>query len=171
MLGFAEQMSCRFFATVLLLALPDVAQARDALGVFEGWGAFRDPAIARCYAISEPVSSKRKRGNGWRAFASVGSWTRKGVRGQFHARLTRARAEGTKVMLTIGDRRFLLVAGSADAWASDRQSDAAIIAAMRSATTMTIEATASNGAQFADRYDLRGAATAMDAAALGCGRN
>lgn len=164
-------MICRFFATVLVLALPGTAQARDALGVFDGWGAFRDPAVPRCYAISEPVVRTQPGAGGWRAFASVGTWPRKGVRGQFHARLSRARAEGTEVVLTIGDSRFLLVAGNADIWASDRQTDAAIIAAMRSATSMTIRAIAGNGLRFTDRYTLRGAATAMDAAALGCGNN
>ena len=46
--------------------------------------------------------------------------------------------------------------------------DAAIIAAMRSATRMTIRATDTRGRRFANTYSLAGAATAMDAATLAC---
>ena len=46
--------------------------------------------------------------------------------------------------------------------------DAAIVAAMRSASRMTVASRGSNGARFSDRYSLSGAATAMDAAVVGC---
>lgn len=150
------------FPPLLLIAAP--AGARDSLGVFEGWGAFRDAATPRCYAISTPVG---RRGNG---FAAVGSWPRQKVRGQVHFRLSRNRADDAPVILNVGDRRFPLVAGQADAWAPDPRGDAAIIAAMRSASSMSVQTAGANGRAFADTYTLRGAATAIDAAALGCAR-
>jgi hypothetical protein len=85
-----------------------------------------------------------------------------------HIRLSRQRAQGSIVMLSVDDRRFRLIGGNADAWSPDRQGDAAIISALRSAKSMSIEATSREGRGFADTYDLRGVATAMDAAALGC---
>lgn len=155
-----------FAVLSLVLAVP--AKARDSLGVFESWGAFRDPAAPRCYAIAEPAG---RSGNGrWRPFASVGYWPKKGVRGQMHFRLSRERAPKTVVSLSIGERRFTLIAGGADAWAPDKRMDAAIIAAIRSGTSMSVQTTGKNGAAFADVYALRGAATAIDAAALGCAR-
>jgi hypothetical protein len=48
--------------------------------------------------------------------------------------------------------------------------DAAIVAAMRSADSMSVTATDRSGHRFTDRYSLRGAATAMDAATVGCAR-
>ena len=48
--------------------------------------------------------------------------------------------------------------------------DAAIIAAMRSAPSMRITAIGTNGRRFTDTYELAGAATAIDAATLGCRR-
>ena len=72
--------------------------------------------------------------------------------------------------LSVGDRRFALVAGQGDAWAQDPRADAAIIAAMRSASSMSVQTRGANGRGFADTYRLRGAATAIDAAALGCAR-
>ncbi|KKW94098.1 hypothetical protein CAF53_10800 [Sphingobium sp. LB126] len=140
------------------------AQARDSLGVFEAWGAFRDPATPRCYAIAKPVSAKSE------GFAAVGSWPRQKIRGQVHFRLSRMRAGDAAVILNVGDRRFTLVAGQVDAWAPDARADAAIIAAMRSAGSMSVQTRDARGRGFADTYALRGAATAIDAAALGCAR-
>lgn len=155
-----------FFILAMALAAP--AQARDSLGVFERWGAFRDPAASRCYAIAEPAA--RTANGRWRAFAAVGYWPKKGVRGQVHFRLSREKAPGAPVSLSIGVRRFTLAAGGADAWAPDKRADAAIIAAIRSGTSMSVQTVGKSGAAFADVYALRGAATAIDAAALGCAR-
>lgn len=154
----------RAFVLIALLLLPAVAQARDSLGMFEGWGAFRDPATPRCYAIALPE------GRGSRAYVTIGNWPRQRVRAQIHFRLSRARAASAAVILNVGDRRFSLVAGRRDAWAADARGDAAIVAAMRSGTAMSVQTMAATGAPFADTYALRGAATAIDAAALGCAR-
>jgi hypothetical protein len=167
-LRFAHDMWRLRILMLAALAWTVPAYARDSLGVFERWGAFRDAAVPRCYAIAEPVIANTRTGVSWRPFASVGHWPRKGVRGQIHLRLSRQRAGGSGVTLVIADQRFPLVAGSADAWAPDRQRDAAIIAAMRSASSMSVQAIDRAGHGFADTYALRGAATAMDAAALGC---
>ena len=156
--------------TILLAALlipVSGAQARDSLGIFESWGAFRDSGTeARCYAIAEPVRGGRARG--WKPFAAVGTWPRRNVRGQVHFRLSQEVRKDAAVTLGIGDRRFALIAGKADAWAADKRGDATIIAAIRSGTSMSVNAVAASGRPFTDVYALRGAATAIDAAALGC---
>ena len=91
-----------------------------------------------------------------------------GGRGEFHARLSRVPRPGSSVMLTIGDRPFLLVARGDWAWGSGLLQDMAIIAAMRVARSMRVEARDQRGRRFADRYLLDGAPTAIDAAAAGC---
>ncbi|MCE7796819.1 hypothetical protein LWE61_09640 [Sphingobium sufflavum] len=155
-------------AAVLATAMAGGTQARDSLGVFESWGAFRDPQTPRCFAIAQPARVGTE--GRWSPFAAIGYWPRANVRGQVHIRLSREIAARSTLSLTIGERRFALTGGGADAWAPNRQVDAAIVAAMRSATSMSIAAQARTGAGFADTYRLRGAATAIDAAALGCGR-
>lgn len=157
-------MARLFIILLPLMAIATPGEAKDSLGIFEYWGAFRDPSTPRCYAISRPAGSK---GNG---FAAVGSWPRQRVRGQVHFRLSRTRADDAPVILNVGERRFPLVAGKGDAWARDARADAAIIAAMRSAGSMSVQTQGANGRAFADTYRLRGAATAIDAAALGCAR-
>ena len=156
----------RAVLALALLASPAMA-ARTSLGTFDGWGAFKDDNPARCYAIAQPV-----RGNGgkWRPFASVATWPQTRVRGQVHIRLGREKLASAPVTLIIGDRRFNMIAGGADVWAPDPRIDAAIVAAMRSNSSMRIATRAATGTGFAETYALKGAATAMDAAALGCAR-
>lgn len=153
-------------AAVLGLAAP--AQARDALGMFGSWAAFRDPAVPRCYAIAMAAPSTLSRD--YQPYASVGNWPRRGVRGQMHFRVSRKLQPGAAITLTIGGTRFALTGGGGDAWAADKRMDAAIIAAMRSATEMTLSARSADGRGFSNSWQLQGAATAMDAAAIGCAR-
>lgn len=155
----------------LAIALPAQLAAKDSLGVFAGWAAFRDTgANPRCYAIAkaEPASAQAMRARDYEPYASVGTWPGRQIRGQLHFRLSRELARGSRVSLSVGGRSFTLTGGGGDAWARDPAMDAAIVAAMRSAQSMTISATANGGRRFSDRYRLEGAATAMDAATLGC---
>jgi hypothetical protein len=155
---------------LLLLAAP--ALARDSLGMFETWGAFRDPANTpggpRCYAIARAEPSTLQRD--YQPYASIGTWPRAALRGQVHFRLSRRLAPGQKIVLSIGDQRFELTGGGGDAWAADRRMDAAIVAAMRSARSMTVSARGADGRGFSNTWPLAGAATAMDAAMIGCAR-
>lgn len=151
---------------VPLLCLGTPALAKDALGMFGPWAAFRDAETPRCYAIAKAAPSTMRRD--FQPYASVGWWPRQQVRGQVHFRLSRKLQAGAPVSLSIGGQRIALVAGNADAWAADKRGDAAIVAAMRSAREMTISARDSTGRGFTNTYDLQGAATAMDAATLAC---
>lgn len=154
------------FAAAGLLAGP--VSAREALGIFGSWGAFRDDRPLRCFATVEPP--RRFRDATFRPFAAVATWPGRNARAQVHIRLRKARLAGAPIMLAIGERRFPLVGGRADAWAPNARADAAIVAAMRSGSSMSVSTRAANGRAFADAYPLRGAATAIDAAALGCAR-
>lgn len=154
-----------FFAALLANSAPVAAQ-RQSLGIFLQWGAFRDTSPARCFAIAEPLGSPKA--DGWRPFASVSFWPGAGVRGQVHLRLSRNKRPGSAVLLRIDDRTFQLFAGGANAWAPSPRSDAEIVSAMRSGIDMVVETRSDRGALVRDRYQLRGAATAIDAAAVGC---
>ncbi len=150
-----------------LLFMTSAAQARDSLGVFDGWGAFRDSRPARCFAIAEPVSAS---GGKWRPFASIAHWPAQGIRGQLHIRLSREMRAGARISLTVDNRRAGMIGSGADVWSPDARVDAAIVSAIRSGRSMSIETVAATGGGFADAYSLKGAATAIDAAALGCAK-
>lgn len=144
------------------------AQARDSLGMYADWGAFRDPGVPRCYAIAKAIPSKLRRD--YEPYAAVGTWPKRGVRNQVHFRMSRKMASNPRLVLRIGGKSFKLTGGGGDAWATDRKMDAAIVAQMRSAKRMTVSATGANGKRFSNSWDLPGAASAMDAAAIGCAK-
>ncbi len=153
---------------VALLAVATAAVARDSLGLYATWGAFRDPATPRCYALAMAEASAKRRD--YQPYAAIGTWPRRGVRNQLHIRLSRRLAGDATIVLTIGERRFRLVGGGGDAWSANNANNAAIVAAMRSAGRMRVSARDAQGRPFSDAWPLAGAASAMDAAAIGCAR-
>lgn len=150
--------------TAIMLAIALQASGRTAIGIYGGWGAFREGD--RCFAIAQP--SQRRRTDAAPGHASVASWPARGIRHQFGVRLSRPRSSRARVTLSIGERRFSLVARGAEAWAPDRRTDIAVVAAMRAARSMSIESVDARNRPFADIYALGGAASAIDAAALAC---
>jgi hypothetical protein len=156
----------RCLVPLILLGLAAPLAAKDSLGVFDDWGAFSDPAVPRCYAIAAAQNGT----GAYQAYADVGTWPRKGVRGQVHFRLSRALAANARPTLSLGGTRYQLTGGGADAWALDKRTEAAVVAAMRSAEAMSVSGVDQAGRRFTDRYSLKGAATAMDAATVGCAR-
>ena len=154
-----------FILALLALAAPAAAE-RQALGIFSSWGAFRDGG--RCWAVAEAEGAAQR--SGGRAFASVAWWTT-GPRGQVSFRLAQPKREGSALLLRVDERLFQLVGTGDMAWAADARADTDIVAAMRTGVQMTLETRAGNGAQLRDVYPLRGAATAVDAAAIACARS
>lgn len=145
-----------------LMALPAPASAQESLGVYSSWAAFRDTDAKRCYAIAKPSGDGS---NG--AYASIANWPNRSIRGQFYTRLP-AIPRAASVRVRIGGRNFALVTRGGDAWAKDKQMDAAIVAALRSAGRMSVSGRDESGRRFTARYDLAGIATAIDASIVGC---
>lgn len=148
---------------LLLIAAP--LAARESLGVFDGWAAFRDAKPQRCYAIAKAQGTPPAP-----AYATVSHWPDRKVRGAVHIVLSREVADKSAVRLAVGDKRFTLVAKGRNAWAKDAGDDAAINAALRVAARMSVSASSAKGGTFTDRYTLAGAATAIDAATVGCAK-
>lgn len=154
-----------FLLLSVVLAAPAAAQ-QQSLGIFGLWGAFQEKE--RCYAISQALRPPRDGASP--AFASAGWWPDRRVRGQLHFRLSQPKRAGSAVLLRIDERTFQLIGGGSDAWAPDARADAEIGAAMRSGLDMVVETRSERGLVVRDSYALRGAATALDAAAIACAR-
>ena len=146
------------------LALSTPAAARDSLGMFDNWGAFRDPAVPRCYAIARAAHSHHD----GPAYADIASWPQRSIRNQLHFHLSRAVAPGSRLALAIGGQHIPLVGGGVHAWVTDPRMNAATISALRSALDMRIFAHDTAHRQFVDMWLLAGAASAMDAATIAC---
>src|SRR3546814_18159601 len=97
-------------ALTLALAL---AAAQQAIGVYDGWGAFADEA--RCYAIAKhaPGSVAARMG----AYASIATWPGRGIRTQFGARLSRTAREGAPMTPSLHHPSLHLIARARRAWA------------------------------------------------------
>lgn len=150
----------------LLALCPNAVRARESLGLYATWGAFRDPLIPRCYAIAMAEPSAQQRD--YQPYAAIGTWPKRAARNQVHFRLSRKLAPGAAITLHIGQDRITLTGGGGDAWPANDRDNAAIVAAMRFATNMTVNARDARGRLFANTWPLAGAASAMDAAAIGC---
>jgi len=151
----------RWIAILLMIGASAAAAAPPRIVAASGrWAALAGAGQCDAASLSLlPASKTRLQG---RASLSFDGRLR---HGQFAAALSKPVAGGASAMLTIDDQPFLLVARGVGAWSRGPAQEAAIIAALRSATRMRIEARSSRGVRFIDRYDLSGAPTAIDAAA------
>ncbi|MEH3122617.1 MAG: hypothetical protein PGN16_11645 [Sphingomonas phyllosphaerae] len=150
-----------------LLALLAAAALREPLGVWQRWAAVRETPGPHCLAIAQPLrrdGSTDRRGGFALVAARQGPARAPSV--LFH--LTRPRGEGAPLTLVIGDRRFALTGDRQSARAADPATDRAIVGAMRGANAMTLSTLDAGGRTLSDTYPLAGAATAIDAAQLGC---
>ena len=150
----------------MILALALAVAARESLGVWSGWGAFRDASQRRCFAVAVPARTGGR--GGGRPFASVASWPARARREVVFVRLSSARDERAPVTLSVGERHFRLTGRGDGVWSPDPATDRALVAALRGERSMSVEAVTPAGRAFADTYLLAGAATAIDAATLGC---
>ncbi len=157
---------------ILLVAIAALAaspaMARDRLGFYQGWAAFKDTDAPRCYAITAPET--RVSGSTRPGYFSVGFWPKKGVTYQIYVSLSRDRSSNSAINISVGGRRFRLKAEPAGGWATDRRMDIAIVSAMRSSGSLSVESIGRDGRAIVDAYRLRGAPSAIDAAAVGCSR-
>jgi len=98
----------------------------------------------------------------------VGFWPRQKARGQLHFRLSGEMRPNSAILLRIDGRTFQLIGRGTDAWAPDARTDAELLGAMRAGLGMTVETRTLRGGLLRDQYRLRGAPSAIDAAALAC---
>lgn len=153
-------------ALLALSALVAAASPRSSVLVAGGaWAAMDRGSV--CEALSRTqrwtAPGKVKASAGFAFTTDHRRW------GEFHAQLSRAVRPGSSVLLNINGQPFLLVSRGDWAWSRGPVQEQAIIAAIRAAASMRIEARDAGGARFADPYVLDGAPTAIDAAAARCG--
>jgi len=146
----------------LTLTCPAVALAKGAI-VYAGgsWAAIDRGGACVALGRSARIAAKGK----VQATAGFSFARDRRQWGEFHARLPRMPRPGSSVILTVGKQPFLLAARGNWAWSRGPLQEQAIIAAVRSASGMRVEARDLGGQRFSDPYALDGAPTAIDAAA------
>ena len=151
-------------AVVLILILAAPSFAEQLLFAGGQWAALDRGTACEATTRSIRIAAKGKvQARAGFAFDSAGP-----RRGQFFAQLSRVARPGSTIILTVGDRPFLLAGRGDWAWSRDSGQEAAIISATRAAGGMRIQTRDRAGSRFTDRFLLDGAATAIDAAAAHC---
>jgi hypothetical protein len=151
----------------LLLLLITAAPLGTGAGILYAggaWAAIDRGSTGEALARSARVTAKGK-------VQAVAGFTFSADRrrwGEFHARLRRMPRAGAAVMLRVDSQPFLLVDQGNQAWSDGPLQERAIVAALRNATSMSVESRDGAGQRFIDPYSLDGAATAIDAAAAAC---
>lgn len=152
----------------LLLLIGAAAAPRDDIVFASGsWAAIDRGATCEALSRSARIAAKGK-------VQAIAGFTFSPDRrrwGEFHVRLRRMPRQGAAIILHVDDRPFLLVSRGNEAWSNGPLQEQAIIAAIRGASGMSIEARDGSGRRFIDPYTLDGAATAIDAAAACAGKN
>ena len=159
-------MNGRNFLLILLIVTAPVSAERHSAGIFFSWGAFVEAAPRRCFAIARPPAFR-----GTAAASPFVSVSFSAARpGEVHARLRQAPRAGSSVLLRIDGRSFPLAARGRDAWLADPQASSSVLGLMRTGRTLAVESRSAAGGRMRDLYPLRGAAGAIDAAAVACAR-
>jgi hypothetical protein len=140
------------FARLACIALSATTplDAREMIGTYGMWAAVCDEHRS-CSAMAQPDGSDRR---GWLAVQPASG-----------ALVIDAGRPIDRATILIAGRRFALSTSGSRARASS-SATRQIVAAIRRADLLTIEARASTGRRFHQRYALRGAPSAIDAAAL-----
>ncbi|HKX91912.1 MAG TPA: hypothetical protein VJM15_05745 [Sphingomicrobium sp.] len=154
------------FAALLVPAVVEsAARAAGSIIFARGtWAAIDRGETCAALGRSARVAAKGK----VQAFAGFAFSADQRRWGEFHARLSRPSRSGSSVMLKVGKQPFLLVARGEWAWSRGPAQEQAIVAAVRTAAAMRVEARDAAGRRFTDPYALEGAPTAIDAAAARC---
>lgn len=147
---------------ILLLALAATAPPPRIAFAGGNWAAI--DFGSRCEARSRPLWFKP----GTEPYAGF-AFDRSGrPHGQLYVHLGRAARAGASVIATIGDQPFLLAGNGEWAWSVNAAQQQAILGAARYGQNMWVDSRDTGGRRIVDRYDLSGAATAIDAAAAAC---
>ena len=149
------------FAVLLAAASP--VWAAELVGIYGQWGAFAKGMNGRCHAMAQAALEDGKRPDGYLSVVLTPK-----AMPQVYARLSRPMSTNAGISLTVEGRRFRLSGSGRDAFARNAQMDKALIAAMRSARSLSIETVGADGRALVDSYSLNGAASAIDAARLAC---
>jgi hypothetical protein len=154
-------MQTRYF-TLLALALlaASPAQARDSLGLFGDWGAFRQRGS--CYATTASASDVQ--GRKAPAYLTVTLWA--GNRSPQVMIGLGTNAKSAKLSAS-GQGFTPSVRGDA-AWMPDSRGDGLLIAALSASSSATVSMISPRNNRLTDRYSLKGFNEAWQAVQRGC---
>jgi hypothetical protein len=154
-------MQMRYFLclSAALLAAPS-AMARESLGLFGDWGAFKQRGS--CYATTASTSDAQ--GRKAPAFLTVTRWA-----GNRNPQVMVGLGTNAKsAKLSAGGQGFTPQLRGDAAWMPDSRGDTLLIAALSASSSATVSMISPRNNRLTDRYSLKGFNEAWRAVQTGC---
>ena len=145
-----------------------------AIGTFNSWSAYvsSEGGAKTCFAATQPTNSKYSKPNVKRgdAFFMITTIPSKNIRNEASTIVGFAFKAGSDVTVDVDGQKFKMFFNDTTAetsWAVPDQ-EAALIAAMRKGSKLSVSATSGRGTEVTDNYSLSGISAALAAVAKEC---
>lgn len=160
-----------FLCALPFTAAPVAAQDQKLLGRYGEWEAFVQGSGAGrvCYMVSKPQEAAlRSRRDD--IFFLVNHWPARKEFDVVQVDIGYTFKERSEVEVTIGGTTWKLFTSDGNAWTYKPQDDAALVAALRKGSRLTVKGVSSRGNPTIDRYSLKGTSSAHAAINKACRR-
>lgn len=153
---------------VLATALPAMAQSARVLGDFRDWSSYAadDGAGTICFAMTKPKSSDPAVEG--QAYLYITNRPGEDVTGEFNIVAGYTFQTGSVATVSVGGQNFALFTQGDAAWLDDSGQSAALAAAIRAGSSLTVQGTNGAGARVIQTYSLSGATAAQQAIGAEC---
>lgn len=151
-------------AILAALTASAAAQSPTRINQFNAWGAYSyDSSNGKvCYILSVPTQSSPENVNHGDIFFLVSQRPGQNVSYEPQAMMGYPLADASKVRVTVDGREFVLFTRENSAWVENAAEEPALVAAMRSGSTMTVNATSGRGTNTSYSYSLSGVTAALN---------
>ena len=155
-------------ALVLAMGLPAMAQSARVLGDFRDWSSYAadDGSGTICFAMTKPKTSDPAVEA--QAYLYITNRPGEDVAGEFNVVAGYTFQTGSVATVSVGGQSFSLFTQGDAAWLDDSGQSAALAAAIRAGSALTIQGTNAAGTQVIQNYSLSGATAAMNAIDAAC---
>lgn len=153
---------------VLATALPALAQSARVLGDFRDWSSYAadDGSGTICFAMTKPkTSDPASEGQG---YLYITNRPGEDVVSEINIVAGYTFQTGSVATISVGGQSFALFTQGDAAWLDDSGQSAALAAAIRAGSSLTVQGTNAAGTQVIQNYSLSGATAAQQAIGAEC---
>ncbi|KKX27748.1 invasion associated locus B family protein [Rhizobium sp. LC145] len=160
-------MSVRIIATVLALTLASAgiasAQSPTRIQQFKAWGAYsyKSGNNTVCYVLSVPTAKEPAAVDHGDIFFIVSQRPGQNISYEPQAMMGYTLQANSKVNVTVDGKSFVMFTKDKAAWVENAAEEPALVAAMRSGSSMTVNATSARGTKTSYSYSLSGISAAL----------
>lgn len=160
-------MSVKIVATALALMLAGAsvasAQSPTRIQQFKAWGAYsyNSSGGTVCYVLSVPTDKEPASVDHGDIFFIVSQRPGQNISYEPQAMMGYALRGDSKVNVTIDGKTFVMFTKDKAAWVENAAEEPALVAAMKSGSSMTVKATSGRGTNTSYSYSLSGISAAL----------